>query len=236
VGARQQLTATPAQTIDMHGAHDATREALMNIRRTIPWRPVLLLMGIALTACGGEGSTGTTITSTADGIVGEEEAAEEAAEEATEEAADEATEEAADDDVAPDSGPSGSVTIDGVEYALARIERCVPTDQTAARIEEIDGIDSLDTLNLVASGEDGLFEMYYADVGMRSVTLRWSGAGEPLEVAYTKVTADADWIDGQGTRADGDPLMLSEGIAIGGGSFQGLDVSFELPIPQEASC
>jgi len=30
--------------------------------------------------------------------------------------------------------------------------------------------------------------------------------------------------------------VVSEGIAIGGGSFQGLDVRFELPIPQEASC
>ncbi len=200
----------------------------MNIQRTSRWRPVLLLMAVALAACGGEGSAGTTITSTADGIVGEEESADRGADAAS--AEDEA------DEVVQDTGAAGSVTIDGVEHALARIERCVPTDQTAARIEEIDGIDSLDTLNLVASGEDGLFEMYYADVGMRSVTLRWSGAGEPLEVAYTKVTADADWIDGQGTRADGEPLMLSEGIAIGGGSFQGLDVSFELPIPQEASC
>ena len=55
----------------------------MNIQRTSRWRPVLLLMAVALAACGGEGSAGTTITSTADGIVGEEESADRGADAAS---------------------------------------------------------------------------------------------------------------------------------------------------------
>lgn len=207
--------------------------------------PALFLVGVVLAACGGDEPGGTTITSTPEGIDGAEASDDGVDEEADDDGSTAPDESApAEDDDSNDAtaedagevGPSGAMTIDGVDYTLERIDRCVPTDQTTERIEAVDGIDSFETLNLVARGAAGMFEMYYSDAGVRSVTFSWNGDEDSLDGTYSQVVADADWLDAQGTSADGEPLQVVNGVAVGGAVIDGRELRFELPIPAEASC
>lgn len=207
---------------------------------------------LLLSACGDDGGV-TTITSTAEGIDGEvadDEGSDRASDGAGTSGDDEGSDGASDaagtsgdddpDGAAPegavDGGPSGSVTVDGVDHVLERIDRCVPTDQTTERIEAVDGIDSLETLNLVATGDAGMLEVYYSDAGVRSVTFAWDGDGGSLEVVYSQVAAGADWLDGQGNASADEPLGVVDGSAVGGATVDARQLSFELPIPAEPSC
>jgi len=208
--------------------------------------PALLVLAMGLAACGSgdDGdSDGMTIISDADGIVGQGDGgSQDAGAGADDDDADDAdtTPDAGDDAVDPGTsdGPSGTVTLDGVDVEMTRIERCVPSDQMEQRIEGISGIDSLETLNLVSMADRGMFEMYYYSDSndVRALTLRWSEEDDVLEATFGKVGDDADWIDGEGGTPDGEPLQVSDGTAVGGATVDGRELRFSLPIPAEPSC
>lgn len=174
---------------------------------------VPLVLAAALVACAG-GEEGTTTNSDAGGVIDEDDAA----------------------DGDAGRGASGSVTIDGADVEMSQIVRCVPSDQTTGRIEAIDGIESLDTLNLIANGDEGQLEVYYSSAGVRSLTFTWSGEGGGLSGTYSKVAEDADWLDADGETPAGEPLEVTAGSAVGGATIDGRELRFELPIPAEPSC
>lgn len=198
-----------------------------------------LLLGIALAACGSDAPT--TITSTSEGIVDQD--APETGEVADDVPDPSPTDDAQADDVAdttvePEAAASasGTVTLDGVEHTMARIDRCNPTEELTERVEAIDGIDSLEVLSLVANGDGGMFQLAYSDAGVRSVTLSWNGADGSLDTSYSQVADGADWIDAAGTTPDGELLEVVDGVALGGATIDGRDLRFRLPIPDEATC
>lgn len=140
----------------------------------------------------------------------------------------------------------GTVTIDGTTIGLDRTVLCEPPDNVAGEgtgVQEM--IDSMETLNLHSPSDVGNLAIYLADLGFRSLEISWDqGPGEARYTAnFGDLEGDGSWFDSESMdEPEHDPLQVTGDRATGTATLQEtggnspIEVSYDLPIPDEATC
>lgn len=138
----------------------------------------------------------------------------------------------------------GTVTVDGTTIDLDRTLLCEPPDNIAGEgtgVQEM--IDSMETLNLHSASDEGNLAVYLADLGFRSLEIGWDqGPGEARYTAnFGDFEGDGSWFDSETMDPpEHAPLQIAGDRATGTATLTGgngpIEVSFDLPIPSEASC
>ena len=152
-----------------------------------------------------------------------------------------------DDHDAPSStGDGGSVTVDGTTYATGRTMLCDPPDDIGGGEGVAEMVEDMETMNLHSTTDVGQFAVYLAEIGFRSLELTWDqGPGEGIYKAnFGDPTNDGIWVlmDESFEEPDHSPLDVAGGRATGQATLEAvqgdghLDVSYDLVIPDEATC
>lgn len=140
----------------------------------------------------------------------------------------------------------GTVTIDGTTIELDQTLLCEPPDGIAGEgtgVQEM--MDSMETMNLHSPSDEGHFAVYLADLGFRSLSIEWDpGSGDARYTAdFADIEGDGSWLDAEAMdEPKHDPLQVSGDRATGTATLREtsgnglIEVSFDLPIPSEASC